>query len=331
MAELQIALPNLNDTDFSDAKQVRRLRDYMYMLTEQLRYVLHNLDGENLSPGLNESISAGAALGADALQGVDECRASIEQNREGIRLRVQKGEVISDINQSAEAIKIQAGRIALEGLVTANENFKILTDGSMEAVNGHFSGVIDASAGSLGAFSVDTAGNLAGAATLQVGGVTFSGSAAAGLRVTADNLAYVYGQPPNSNAAYILGVSDTGVLCLFDLTLNNGQLSISAPGSVPQSSAVSVLRITARGDGLNKRTQMNTGAPSLGLCATGEVYGYTGLSTDGAGHRWAYCNSRYSYNGATQTWTAAAVTPFYVRETNDAKTHRYFDLTTVNV
>ena len=38
---------------------------------------------------------------------------------------------------------IQADNIKLEGLVTANNNFKILLDGSIEAVNGKFSGTIE--------------------------------------------------------------------------------------------------------------------------------------------------------------------------------------------
>ena len=39
-------------------------------------------------------------------------------------------------------IRLSADQITLEGLVTANENFKILTDGSIEAKNGTFSGSI---------------------------------------------------------------------------------------------------------------------------------------------------------------------------------------------
>lgn len=55
--------------------------------------------------------------------------------------------VVSTINQTAESIKIQASKIQLEGIVTANSRFKILADGSMEAVNGKFSGTINATSG----------------------------------------------------------------------------------------------------------------------------------------------------------------------------------------
>ena len=47
-----------------------------------------------------------------------------------------------DINNNAVIIKSDS--INLEGLVTANNNFKVLLDGSIEAVNGKFSGIIQA-------------------------------------------------------------------------------------------------------------------------------------------------------------------------------------------
>ena len=47
-------------------------------------------------------------------------------------------------------IVVRADQIELEGLVTANENFKILKDGSIEAVNGKFGGRIE---GATGVFS----------------------------------------------------------------------------------------------------------------------------------------------------------------------------------
>lgn len=60
---------------------------------------------------------------------------------------VQKKKIISEINQSAEEISIKAEKISLEGLVTANENFKVLEDGSIEAKNGKFTGEIYATSG----------------------------------------------------------------------------------------------------------------------------------------------------------------------------------------
>lgn len=55
--------------------------------------------------------------------------------------------------EKKSVIKLTADNIQLEGLVTANENFKILEDGSIEAVNGKFEGEIKATSGSFGVMS----------------------------------------------------------------------------------------------------------------------------------------------------------------------------------
>lgn len=75
---------------------------------------------------------------------VTKAESSIKQNSEGIETKVSKDGIISAINQTAEEVKINALRIALEGLVTANKNFKILEDGSMETTNGKFTGIVHA-------------------------------------------------------------------------------------------------------------------------------------------------------------------------------------------
>lgn len=70
--------------------------------------------------------------------------AEIKIEQDGINLEVSKkvgnNEIISKINQSAEAITIDANRININGTVSANGGFKINKDGSMEAVNGTFTG-----------------------------------------------------------------------------------------------------------------------------------------------------------------------------------------------
>lgn len=102
------------------------------------------------------------------LSAITQARASITLNSQLIELKVSKDSIVSTINQSAEAVKINANkieltgngiidilntgtttinapRINLNGVVTANENFKILTDGSMVAQNGLFNGNVDIS------------------------------------------------------------------------------------------------------------------------------------------------------------------------------------------
>ena len=66
------------------------------------------------------------------------------------------GNLKSIIGVSTTGIKIQASHISLEGLVTANENFKILQDGSIETRNAKIYGAVYASSGKIGGFSIDS-------------------------------------------------------------------------------------------------------------------------------------------------------------------------------
>lgn len=80
---------------------------------------------------------------------VTNAESLISQNANNIALKVSKDGIISSINQTSEEVKIQANKIKFEGLVTANNNFMILSDGSIKAVNGEFSGMINAESGTI--------------------------------------------------------------------------------------------------------------------------------------------------------------------------------------
>lgn len=64
------------------------------------------------------------------------------------------GNLKSFVGASQNGVKIKASNIQLEGLVTANENFKILEDGSIEAKNGKFTGEIESYKGTIGGFTI---------------------------------------------------------------------------------------------------------------------------------------------------------------------------------
>lgn len=59
-----------------------------------------------------------------------------------------------EYGNTVSKIKLTADHIQLEGLVTANGNFKILEDGSIETTNGKFTGEIDSSKGKIGGFEI---------------------------------------------------------------------------------------------------------------------------------------------------------------------------------
>ncbi len=99
--------------------------------------------------------------------------------------KVGKTEVISTINQSAEQVKINAGKITLEGVVTANSYFKINADGSMTTTNATITGKVTATSGKIGGFTID-GNNLEGSyisfyptvtgGKMELGYVTLTGS-----------------------------------------------------------------------------------------------------------------------------------------------------------
>lgn len=72
-------------------------------------------------------------------------RVTVDEISLAVTKKVGTDEIISKINQSAEKVAISAEKINLHGTVTANENFKVLTDGSIEAKNGKFTGEITGS------------------------------------------------------------------------------------------------------------------------------------------------------------------------------------------
>lgn len=103
---------------------------------------------------------------------------------------VQKKKIISEINQSAEEISIKAEKISLEGLVTANQNFKVLEDGSIEAVNGKFTGEIYATSGKFEGEIVSSKATITGGSV----NITSDGSYSAYMTITATNIPTGYGE-----------------------------------------------------------------------------------------------------------------------------------------
>ena len=66
------------------------------------------------------------------------------------------GNLQAFVGAGQDGVKIKADHIQLEGIVTANGNFKILEDGSIETINGKFTGEINATSGKIGGFIIGT-------------------------------------------------------------------------------------------------------------------------------------------------------------------------------
>lgn len=87
-----------------------------------------------------EGISAEVTRKLQSYSTTEQMNSAIRQTADSINTEVSKkvngDEIISKINQSAENVSIEANKINLNGAVTANQNFKIGLDGSMEALAG---------------------------------------------------------------------------------------------------------------------------------------------------------------------------------------------------
>lgn len=73
-----------------------------------------------------------------------EMNSSISQTAESINSEVRKkvgeDEIISKINQSAEEVSVDAQKLNINGVISANGNFQVDTDGNMICNNGQFNG-----------------------------------------------------------------------------------------------------------------------------------------------------------------------------------------------
>ena len=71
---------------------------------------------------------------------VSKLETRVEQTETDITSTVSKSSISSEINQTAQDVKISASKINFNGLVTANNYFKINKNGSMEAISGKIGG-----------------------------------------------------------------------------------------------------------------------------------------------------------------------------------------------
>lgn len=118
----------------------KKVQSYLYKLNEDLTYMFNNLTPED-----NYSKSA-----LQVLSQANDTVAELSVSVDGIFANYLKGDsLIASIALDDSGVQIQGSKINLVGTVTANNYFKINTDGSMEAKNGKFSGTLNVAKGML--------------------------------------------------------------------------------------------------------------------------------------------------------------------------------------
>lgn len=153
-------LSNLNEQYYFELGDLILVKARQFQtLTEVIQYTYNTLSGfvesvefGNYRPIVRNIVSERF----DPIeQSLSITRIKIDEANNQIDLRVSKDEIISAINLSLEAIKIQAPKISLEGIITANGNVKIDEDGNIEVNDGTFKGSITAESGKVGRFDIN--------------------------------------------------------------------------------------------------------------------------------------------------------------------------------
>lgn len=122
--------------------QITQLKGKANILTrnvDELSSTITNVE-KNLESKF-EQLEDSVSITVDDME--NDIRGQIKVLSEEVELKVDSRGVITAINLSDGIAKIKADKIELEGTVTANGNFKINTDGTIEAINGKFSGIVE--------------------------------------------------------------------------------------------------------------------------------------------------------------------------------------------
>lgn len=157
-AELEEEFPTEGPITRAFNKKISDTRATITKTASEIRFEVTQGDNANKSlieqtaTSIRQEISAGesgskslieqtaAAIRQEVLSGDSANKSLIDQNAAQIQLRVEKSGVISAINQSAEKITINAGKISLEGLVTVNKTFQIDSQGYLKCTGGTIGG-----------------------------------------------------------------------------------------------------------------------------------------------------------------------------------------------
>lgn len=133
----------------------------------EFSYILQRIDQIEVkvgAPGQSGSIELALNSITATVSDVSSGMSQISQTVSSISSTVynEHGKLLSQISQDGVNVKISGSHIALEGLVTANQNFKILANGSIEAKNGKFTGEVNATSGNFTGEINATSGTIGG-------------------------------------------------------------------------------------------------------------------------------------------------------------------------
>ena len=162
----------------------------------------------------------------------------------GTKLAIQdlyKGNVLKKIiNLSADEVQINAEQMNINGVISANGNFKVNLDGTVEAVNGVFSGTVNASSGSFTGSVTSSSGTIGGFSiesnNLHNGMTALGDTTHDGVYVGTDGIALGKGN---------FKVTSAGALTATGATFTNGTINCGSNFSVDANGNVTANSFTS--------------------------------------------------------------------------------------
>lgn len=116
MALYTVPLPSVDGGDEDISRQMRKIIGYLRQLDEQLKYVLCNLDGENLSDSFRAVIdsSTDAAVLDELTGNITNLSTEIKQTAQAITLKASRADLnaLGDrVSEAESTLTVQAGQI----------------------------------------------------------------------------------------------------------------------------------------------------------------------------------------------------------------------------
>jgi len=190
-------LPDIKESDLDSQKERRQILEYLYQLTEQLRYVLMNLDEDNLSDSLKETIDGAYRASETIMHRLEDVYgnvSSVKQTSSELSARVEDAEG----NMSALSQKV--------------DGFTLVV------TNGEQSSVIQLKSGSatIASQTIRFTGDVIFASDLTDGNTVISGSNIQTGTIDASDVSVTNLNASNIVSGIINGIQMTGVYGSFD-------------------------------------------------------------------------------------------------------------------
>ncbi len=171
---IDLKLPNFTDSQLDDAKERKQIKEYLVLLTKQLKYYLNNIDIENLSTGLTETIQKNSKATeqlASNLTDVNNAVIKTEKNATQLSLTAENALRSTVLVLKMADVELARVTIQFTGNFVTAEQLEAYEASKLSGATGTFSSLSSSSgAVQLGDSSI-TASKLyaTGAATAQDG------------------------------------------------------------------------------------------------------------------------------------------------------------------